>query len=101
MQESKVTLEREDVSGAYFIAGSNGDKRFTVYAYFPFDKAALALDDDALMTDARAGGGSVEEVDVNALNETEARTIAQEALKQDYVGGSRILACEERVGWYM
>lgn len=44
--------------------------------------------------------GEFEEIDVDALNEAEARRMVLEELQADYLPGYQIIACERRVGMY-
>lgn len=94
MTTKRKSLERAP-DGCYQFR--DADMRFTAYAVFPFDPAALALDNDALMNVADA---SVEEIDVNAFSLDEAWEVAKQALASDYDKGGRIVHVTEQVGWY-
>ena len=69
--------------------------RYTVYIAFPIG-GANELDDDAL----HRGNCEVEEIDVDARDETDARIIADLVRIRDYVDGGRIVHVEERFGLY-
>jgi hypothetical protein len=97
-------LLRESDSGAYRFADPRPNlrlRRFTVFAFYPFDPGALALDIDALYAVAKNGDGSIEEIDTDATSEDQAIEIAKAALKAGYEDGWAILGAEERVGWYL
>ncbi len=93
----------DDASGAYERVersrrwSASKLRRFTVYAFFADDPASGALDVDAL----DGVPGAIEEIDVNATDEDDAREIAAAALARDYDPGGRILGAEERFGWYL
>ena len=103
-------LGRAPVDGAYCRAEAVSErerdsrKRYTVFAFFPEDKAALALDDDALLALAQGAGdeyvGTIEEVDVDASDSSDARIIAEVALRLYYQDGWRVIHVEERFGLY-
>jgi hypothetical protein len=70
-------------------------KRFTCFVgYQPYDPGDPE-------NGPRIEWGSIEEIDVNAQDDAEARIIGDLALQWHYEEGGTILAVEERVGWYM
>lgn len=97
MAELTLTTTEEGVYEREDQWSRKAPSRFTVFVLFPFDPAAAALDVDALGT----VDGSVEEIDVNASDQDDARAIATAALEKDYEPGGRIVNVEERIGWYL
>lgn len=81
---------------------------YTAFVAFPFDRAALALDDDGLAEVIRSGDGAVEEIDVVVsgwtVGQREAR--AWDAAKVEFekhydTKRGRIVGVEERIGWFL
>jgi len=71
---------------------------WTAYVCYPFDPAALALDNDGLLQVAKSGDASVEEIDVEALTYADAWEAAKKELAENYQTGGRIVHLEERIG---
>lgn len=99
-----MTLVKDRESGAFRFEDLRPNlslRRFTVFAFYPFDSSALALDVDGLMLLAKSGEGSVEEIDTDATSLDQAVEIAKVALEEGYEPGWAILGAEERIGWYL
>lgn len=78
--------------------------RYTAYVVYWIDPEAHALNSLGAADVAaalRRGDAFVEEIDVDAATDLHAREIAALALARDYEPGGRIVAVEERIGWYL
>ena len=73
---------------------------WTAYICYPYDPAALALDNDGLLEVTKSGGASVEEIDVQASSYEAAMESAQQVMDEHYDPNGRIVHLEERQGWY-
>lgn len=77
-----LVIDRD--SGAYrFTVERDGLRRYTAFVRFGEDEYAI------------------EEIDVDARSEGEARDVARRALDADYEEGGVIFRVEERFGWYL
>jgi hypothetical protein len=80
-----LVIDRE--SGAFrFSVETEGLRRYTAYVRYTY---------------GAEGEYSIEEIDVDARNEGDARDVARRALESQYEDGGVIVACEERFGWYL
>ena len=89
--QDQLDIERApDHSGAYqrVEKGLRPLKRFTAFVRFTYEDRAETW-------------SSIEEIDVNAEDESDAWIIAGQALVNDYEDGGQIVRCEERFGWYL
>ena len=87
----ELDIERaSDNSGAYqrVEKGLRPLKRFTAFVRFTYN-------------DGPEIWSSIEEIDVNAEDNSDAWIVAGQALVNDYEDGGRIVKVEERFGWYM
>lgn len=81
-------VELETVEGIYRLVGEHAAwetlRRYTAFVRY----SVYGLD-------------SIEEIDVDAGSEDEARRVAEAALARDYEPGGSIAGLEERFGWYL
>ena len=87
---SELELQRVAQSGAYARAERSSDyplRRYTAFIRYNWGDG----DDNS----------SIEEIDIDARDDTDARVIASAALAQDYEPGGRIIRVDERIGWYL
>lgn len=80
----------DSTSGAYRFGVEKTElRRFTVFVKFTID------------ADESDGFVEIEEIDVDATDEIQARDVAGRALEADYESGGSIYRVEERFGWYL
>lgn len=83
----RENLVVDRASGAYRFGVERDElRRFTAFVRFDFDEG----DEYA-----------IEEIDVDARDENEARDVARRALDVDYEPDGVIVRVEERFGWYL
>lgn len=83
--EIRDNLVIDSSSGAYrFSVETEGLRRYTAWVKFSID-----------------GFDEIEEIDVDARDEGEARDVASRAIESDYEDGGVIQRVEERFGWYL
>jgi hypothetical protein len=79
--------------GCYYRLGTgkvttkDGLKRFTIFVEYRYGDSYDQM--------------SLEEIDVDAIDETDARIIGELAIQRDYEDGGKIKLVEERIGWYL
>jgi len=85
-----VVWQANDGSGAYQCETVHKrSKRYTADVKYVWDDA-IGPDDY-----------TIEEIDVNAVSEEQARRITEAALAKDYEPGGKIVRIQERFGWYL
>lgn len=92
----ELDIERaSDNSGAYqrVEKGLRPLKRFTAFVRYVYGAPEIGHPDEEW--------SSIEEIDVNAEDESDAWIVAGQALVNDYEPGGHIVRVEERIGWYM
>ena len=96
MTDTLAIQRASDASGAYerVEKGLRPLRRYTVFVRFTYE-------DDESTDGSIERWSSIEEIDVNAEDESDAWIIAGQALVDDYEEGGHIVRAEERIGWYL